>query len=171
MTKANTFLPTVLQLVSWGAVDMSHALTECAAQFPEMISDGSWAIKRSALMEHYALPKFLLGALAMPINDQIHSVENLCAAKDWELQRIEPAQNKIGVVPGMKRGAYIPTMEFKAHDAYGPNPVTVVVNAKILKFIWELFPCGDWYVSPAKTAIILMLEGKRLALIGAISIK
>jgi len=170
MTKANTFLPSALPLVSWGAVDMSHALPKGGTQFPEMVTDGSWAIKRSALMEHYALPKFLLEALAMPINDQSHSVDNLCAV-DSELQRIEPAQNKIGVIPGMKRGTYMPTMEFKAHDAYGPNPVTVVVNAKFLKFIWELFPCGDWYVSPAKTAIILMLEGKRLALIGAISTK
>lgn len=143
MNKANLEnLPSVLSFITVTAKDTGLDTFE---QMSDVITDGSFAIRRDCLKGMVKLPSFLLQALnkqvdsgtGVKIDSLVHDPKNLIA--------IEPI-NAIKAAHTTFKSKPVPVIEFKKVEPV-EGDIPIEVNARYLKLVWEIFPGLNWYAN------------------------
>lgn len=135
-------LPSVLSFITVTAKDTGLDTFE---QMPDMITDGSFGIRRDCLKGVLKLPAFVLQAL----NKQVSTLSDVkidSLVRDHKnLIAIEPI-NAIKAAHTTFKSKPSPIIEFeRVERVEGEKPTKV--NARYLKLIWEIFPGLNWYAN------------------------
>jgi len=163
--KYNQSLPSILSVITVSLKDTG--IVGFGPQFPDMITDGSWAIRRSALKFTKNMPKFLLEALNAETRDGPLFDVFMDKKTFSQLYACEPATNSIRAIPTMRNGVCAPAMEMQQCGA----DKKLTVNARYLKLIWELFPACDWAILNDNTIVLAGKDGEIVALLAVVKTK
>lgn len=143
MNKANLEnLPSVLSFITVTAKDTGLDTFE---QISDMITDGSFAIRRDCLKGMVKLPSFLLQALNKQVNNKTDIKIDSLVHDPKNLITIEPI-NAIKAAHTTFKSKPVPVIEFKKVEPV-EGDIPTEVNARYLKLVWEIFPGLNWYAN------------------------
>ena len=126
-------------------------------QFETMVTDGSWAIKRSAMSCAVKPPKFILEQLVKGIHEFGPTFESVAPADYKDLTALETQPILID-----RAGPLL--IPFYPVNPDVPEPV-VYADARLTKLLQEMFPMADWYGSSATKPLALVQSGEVIAIL------
>lgn len=159
MTNLNN--PSVLDCVT---VNAKHCgLASFKEQFKDMISDGSWAIRRDALvaLSHSTsrhapkLPTFIKDAMLQPIMASGPSFDSLGVFNPDTAYAVEisPLLTRLPRA-GKNKGSADLMCRFDQVDGDG----RVFANVHFAKLLQDLFPSGEWYATAPLKPLMLVTK-------------
>ena len=168
--KTTSALPIVLELLTVTANDLGFRGFANGKQPTNIITDGSFAIKRDALIGKTKLPSYILTALNAQLDEGLSHASVEALAGNYavtRMQAVEPMGNQIGaIVDGTRK--VTATMELIHYHTGDKTAITV--NAKLLKVLWAIFPQANWYLAPSKM-LCLVSDSEILAVLSPIQTK